>query len=277
MHDKIVPGPIDSGASRDFREAVCIHTDKIYDQCRDKDCLTDLRVYLMPGGQELVNKAINVKIRKAEIIWVYSDIEPVPFNRGYYSIDLKYFFKITLDVFTGVGKPCKVEGLASFDKKVILFGSEGNAKVFSSSYRGGGIDPQDWQKTNMPRAIIEVVEPIALSSKIVEPGDKCCCCCEETDLSAVPSDICGIFEDNLVVGESDKRVLVTIGVFSIIKLERSVQLLIPSYDFCVPCKECVTSTDENPCDLFGRIEFPVDEFFPPAAFDNDSTSCGCEE
>ncbi|MBE7026262.1 MAG: hypothetical protein E7410_01655 [Ruminococcaceae bacterium] len=275
MHDKIVPGPFDTGERHDFREAVCIHTDKIYDQCRDKDCLTDLRVYLTPYGQELVNKSINVKIRKAEIIWVYSDIEAVPFNRGYYSVDLKYFFKITLDVFTGVGKPCKVEGLASFDKKVILFGSEGNAKVFSSSYRSGGIDPQDWQKTNMPKAIIEVVEPIALASKVVEPGDKCCCCCEETDLSAVPADICGIFEDSLVFGGDDKRVLVTIGVFSIVKLERSVQLLIPSYDFCVPCKECVTATDENPCDLFERIEFPVDEFFPPAAFDGDTPSCGC--
>ena len=75
MHDKIVPGPICGSDTSDFREAVCIHTDKIYDQCRDKDCLTDLRVYLMPYGQELVNKAINVKIRKAEIIWVYSDIE----------------------------------------------------------------------------------------------------------------------------------------------------------------------------------------------------------
>lgn len=79
MHDKIVAGPIgdcNSAEARDFREAVCIHTDKIYDQCRDKDCLTDLRVYLTPSGQELVNRSINVKIRKAEIIWVYSDVEP---------------------------------------------------------------------------------------------------------------------------------------------------------------------------------------------------------
>ncbi len=276
MHDKIVAGPINSCEAPEIREAVCIHTDKIYDQCRDKDCLTNLRVYLMPAGQELVNNSINVKIRKAEIIWVYSDIEAVPFNRGFYSVDLKYFFRITLDVFTGVGKPCTIEGLSTFDKKVILFGSEGNAKVFSSSYRSGGIDPQAWQKTNMPKAIIEVVEPIALSCKVVDPDDSCCCC-NETDLSAVPTDICNVFEDNLVFGGDDKRVLVSLGVFSIVKLERSVQLLIPSYDFCVPCKECVTATDDNPCDLFDRIEFPVDEFFPPAAFESDapSTGCGC--
>lgn len=27
-----------------FREAVCVHTDKIYDSCRDKDCLENVRV-----------------------------------------------------------------------------------------------------------------------------------------------------------------------------------------------------------------------------------------
>ena len=25
----------------------------------------------------------------------------------------------------------------------------------------------------------------------------------------------------------------------------------------------VSATDDNPCDLFERIDFPVDEFFPP--------------
>jgi len=29
---------------RAYEDAVCIHTDKIYDQCRDKDCISDLRV-----------------------------------------------------------------------------------------------------------------------------------------------------------------------------------------------------------------------------------------
>ena len=112
-----------------FKEAVCIHTDKVYDSCRDKDCLENIRVYLTADGQCVVDRAINVKCTKAEIIWVFSDIEPVPFNRGFYSVDLKYFFKITLAVFTGLGRPTEVEGLATFDKKVILFGSEGNAKV----------------------------------------------------------------------------------------------------------------------------------------------------
>ena len=87
-----------------------------------------------------------------------TDIEPVPFNRGFYSVDLKYFFKITLAVFTGVGRPTEVEGLATFDKKVILFGSEGNAKVFASKYKQDAFDSQLWKKTNMPHAVVEAAD-----------------------------------------------------------------------------------------------------------------------
>ena len=86
----------------------------------------------------------------------FSDIEAVPFNRGFYSIDLKYFFRVKLAVFTGANRPSTVEGLATFDKKVILFGSEGNAKVFESRYTENAFDPQLWRKTNMPHAVVEV-------------------------------------------------------------------------------------------------------------------------
>lgn len=205
-----------------------------------------------------------------------TDIEPVPFNRGYYSVDLKYFFKITLAVFTGVGRPCEVEGLATFDKKVILFGSEGNAKIFESKYKEDAFDAQLWKKTNMPNAIIEVVDPIVLGASVVDRSDKCCCD-DGFDLASVPDSVCRVFDDVLVLDGDEKRVYVSLGIFSIIKLERRVQLLIPAYDFCVPQKECVGSSEDSPCDLFERISFPVDEFFPPerCAFD-DSPDCGCK-
>jgi len=49
----------------------------------------------------------------------------------------------------------------------------------------------------------------------------------------------------------------------------------PVYDYCMPNKEC-TPTSENPCDLFHKMSFPVNEFFPPAT-DNEGGkgSCGC--
>ena len=137
-------------------DEVCIQTKKVYDSCRDKECIENLRVYLTECGQSLVDRSTSIRCRKAEIVWVYSDVEPVAFNRGYYSVDLKFFFRITLDVFTGLGRPAQVEGIATYDKKVILFGSEGNAKTFSSKFKEEAADIQLWQKNNLPVAQIDV-------------------------------------------------------------------------------------------------------------------------
>ena len=35
----------------DLQQAMSIHTRKITDSCRDKDCIEDLRVYLTKGSQ----------------------------------------------------------------------------------------------------------------------------------------------------------------------------------------------------------------------------------
>ena len=37
MPEKVMPGPVQDTAC--IREAVCIHTKKIFDSCRDKDIL----------------------------------------------------------------------------------------------------------------------------------------------------------------------------------------------------------------------------------------------
>ena len=50
----------------------------------------------------------------------------------------------------------------------------------------------------------------------------------------------------------------------------------------------VSATDDNPCDLFERIDFPIDEFFPPErgeflekgqddpSMPHDDNGCGCK-
>lgn len=121
----------------------------------------------------------------------------------------------------------------------------------------------------------EVVDPIALGAKIVEPAEKCCCCCGETDVNAVPEIICKVFEDDLVDSNDYRKVLVTLGLFTIVRLVRDVQLLIPVIDFCVPQSECSVSTESNPCELFEKLHFPVDEFFPPekCSFNPDNGRC----
>ncbi|MCD8049871.1 MAG: hypothetical protein LUG52_09850 [Clostridia bacterium] len=261
------------------REKVCIQTDQIYDSCRSKECIECLRVYLTETGQEVVDRAIDVKCRRSETIWIFADVEQMPFNRGYYTVDLNYFFKITLDVFTGVARPVTVEGLAAFNKKVVLFGSEGNAKIFASHYKEDSFDPQLWQKTNLPKAVVEVVDPICLGAKLADRCDSCSFSNDEVDLGNIPDCVRRVFDDRFIgQNEANKAIFVSLGLFTIVKLERNVQLLIPAYDFCIPEKECVASTVDDPCNIFENISFPIDEFFPPrqSAFDTDSNSgCGC--
>ncbi len=273
MPDKVNPGPIAEEAleaNGKFKEAVCIHTKKIYDACRDKDCLEDMRVFLTRSSQQIVDRAISVKARKAELLWVFIDVEPVPFNRGFYTCDIRYFYKITADVFCGVGRPSEVTGLSTFDKRVILFGSEGNAKIFGSNTNVSGLDAQAVRSTNMPSCIVEVVDPIILNVKLVDVCD----CRRSDDICEIPGFIEKTFDEELVLSGDEKRLYCTLGQFSIVRLERDTQLIIPAYDFCLPEKECVGSTDDNPCNLFKKIRFPVDEFFPPNQLSNEFETAG---
>lgn len=111
----------------------------------------------------------------------------------------------------------------------------------------------------------EVVDPVALGAKIIEPADNSChCCCCDADVNSVPECICSVFEENLVAGDDTRKVVVTLGLFTIVRLEREVQLVIPVIDFCIPQDECrVTSSESNPCEIFENLCFPIDEFFPP--------------
>ncbi len=260
----------------DFGNGVCVNTNQIYDSCKDRDCIRDQRVYFTNAGQEIIENAINAKIKKAEVIWVYTTVEPVPFNRGYYAVDMKFFIRVTIEAFRGVACPTEVEGLVTYDKKVILYGSEGSVKIFESTSREGCENVADiWQKNNLPKAVVETVDPIALSAKLVKHDDCCDCDCHCHSF-AIPENICNCFDDELYTGDDGKMVLVSLGLFSIVRLERAAQLLIDARDFCIPGKECPTATESNPCELFDTIRFPFDEFFPPAkAIEENDCGCGC--
>ena len=55
---------------QDLRQAMSIHTRKITDACRDKDCIEDLRVYLTRESQALLDRATGAKVRCAELLYV---------------------------------------------------------------------------------------------------------------------------------------------------------------------------------------------------------------
>ena len=261
MADFIEPGPICDTAG--IREAVCIHTRKIFDSCRDKDCVEDLRLYPTVSSQAVIDRAISLKAGQAELLYAYIDVEPVGFNRGYFTVDVRYFYRVTADAFVGAARPVSICGLAVFDKRAILFGSEGSAKVFSSNSRAEALDEQNLMSTNLPVAVVNSVDPIILSMRLSDPCEPPVCSCG--DGAEVPAGIAGCFPGELNMGGEGRRVYVTLGQFSIIRLERDSQLLIPAYDYCMPSKECTAGSgaQEDPCAIFRQVQFPVEEFFPP--------------
>ena len=88
-----------------------------------------------------------------------------------------------------------------------------------------------------------------------------------------------MFGDDLILDNNVNKLYVTLGQFSIIRLERDIQLLMPAYDICMPAKECScggADGAEDPCDMFERFEFPVEEFFPPRRnLSGQNGGCGC--
>lgn len=254
-------------------QSVCIDALRVYDSCGDKDCLTDMKVYFTDRVQSVIDSAVSVRIREADVISVFSDLEPVPFHKGFYSVDMTFFFDISLDVFTAPGSvPTQVDGLSMFNKKVILYGSEGSVKVFSSDYALDEIDIQHGGARNLPKASVQVAKPIALSAKL------CDCATMVNPPCRIPDRICECFGGEFITSTS-RCVFVTLGMFSIVQIERNVQMLIPSYDFCIPEKECTNSSD-NPCEVFSRLDFPTNEFFPPnvGEFNGDcGYNCGCHK
>lgn len=273
MPEKVLPGPV--GDTACIREAVCIHTTKIFDSCRDKDCVEDLRFYPTLQSQAIIDRAISIKAGNAELLYVYVDVEPVNFNKGFYTVDVRYFYRVTAHAFVGAARPVEVSGLCVFDKRVILFGSEGSAKIFSSRTDGDAV-VLDSNKCNLPVAVVEAVDPIVLNTKLVEVSE--CRSCDG-ELAQVPQNICDCFGSELCFGVEGKRIYVTLGQFSIIRLERDTQLLMPAYDYCMPNKECsCDSGEEDPCEVFRHVNFPVDEFFPPSGRGTDGPCCpdNCE-
>ena len=99
MPENGMPGPVCDLSS--VKESVCIHTKKILDGCRDKDCVEDLRFYPTQAAQEVLSGTQIIKGGCAELLYVYTDVEPITFNRGFYSIDMRYFYRVTLQVATG--------------------------------------------------------------------------------------------------------------------------------------------------------------------------------
>ena len=246
---------------QELRQAMSIHTRKITDSCRDKDCIEDLPVYLTCGSQSLLDSSAGTRVRCAELISTYIDVEPVAFDRNHYCIDITFYYRIIADALVGTARPATLYGLASFTKRAVLCGEDSCAHIYRSDTRLCAPDGITRASANRPTAVVEVLDPMVLSSRVREACD---CPGKEAGSIQVPDPIRRMFDEELTFYSDRRRLYVTLGQFSIVRLERDAQLIVPVLDYSIPTKECCDNPGctEDPCEMFSRIPFPSAQFTP---------------
>lgn len=238
---------------------VPIKVDRVFDSCNDKDCISDLQVVLETG--ELPPQYNVVKTRCCSIDNICMNVEPIPFNRGYFSVDLTYTFGVELLCYErACDCPTILRGYATAVKSVILYGGEASTKTFFSNGAKIGDTNGCCEVVNLPIASCQCVDPITLETKIVtvcQNNDENGGCCRR------------------------RTVVLTLGVFSVIELTRPVTLSVNASPYTFPTKSCSAESD-SPCDIFSRISFPTEQFLTQGAVaqnpQRSSTApnaCGC--
>ena len=273
-HGKHEPVHCEDGATTSSRRVKdeCIVTLKVYDSCRQQDCCTPFELGPARAAQTKVIGGITIHegeiidpppeaaavtvedVRISKVVIVSK--EPSPFKAGFWDIELKYIFVYNVifrDV-DGCAFDC-IAGTSIFNKKLTLFGSTGSDLSISTDLFGsdnpnlccgGGTSTM---LSDAPFVMVEA-KAVPLSSGLKYSCAKECCDC------------CGDTRANEYSRIEANEVLVTLGVFSIVKVLRLVTLSVESKGFCIP-KECEDVSPLNPCDFFESLDFPMDIFAPP--------------
>jgi hypothetical protein len=260
----------------------CIIALKVYDQFRTQDCLTEEEIgparaaedkcigdidyregaVIEPPNNAATATVEGLKVKKVIIV----EKEPNPFKPGYWDIDLKYVFEYKLTFREADGSSVgKIKANSIFNKRVCMFGSTGSDIVISTDL----ITHPNGESATIDSAPFVQVEAkaVALSSELKyhrrrPHGDEGC-------------------------SPSPNRVICTIGLFSIVKIFRIVDILVQSKGFCIP-PECEDPEPLNACEFFENLDFPMDIFAPPNKKDekngkktnnrhgSNHTDCDCD-
>ena len=243
------------------KETVCIETNRVLDSCRDRDCYENVQVFLTNFGNEIIERTGNIRVKSSCIAWSNITVDPIAFNKGFYSVNIRLYIKIVFEACLAPGRTQEFEGVAVVEKKVILFGGESNLNVFKSNGTSGFCDmPTELCciEVNVPTAVFEVVDPIILNAKILEKKHhhNCICCCSCRDIpERVVLGVNGPLTD-----AGERFLVVSIGIFSVVRITRPAQYIIQGTEYTVPDKECLSHSEENPCDIFKCMAFPTQEF-----------------
>ena len=216
---------------------------KIYDSCRSKDCLgpPELGPARHHNGQlieppEDARSVILENTKVARIVVMKK--EPSSFRKGFWDLEIQYVLHYELRFFGPEGRHLgTVPAVSTFTKRCSLFGSVGQEVSLFTDLLGGG---DTLTGGGEPFVLIEA-KVMPLAAEIVRRH------CRKSE------------------GESQERrvrVLVTLGLFTIIKLYRFVSLMVESRGFVIP-PPCRDVMPPNPCDFFEDLDFPLDSFSPP--------------
>lgn len=252
----------------------CVISLKVYDQCRQQDCLTpqilgsarsaERQTATVGGNTVLPGAVIELPVNASRVNIVENSfkiseirivsVEPRKFTcDGYWDVALQYVFTFCVEFYdtNNVRIPIIVGGLpqaclcatVTYDKLVPLFGSETSDIIIASNL----FNPATNTLENKPYVLTEA-QAMPLEVKLVPIA---CPCVSPAIAPTV-------------------EVQLTIGLFTIIKLFRLVNLIVKSKGFCRP-KPCVNIAND-PCDYFETLNFPYDIFNPPQK--EDFSSCG---
>jgi len=215
---------------------------KIYDSCRAQDCLSIVafaaEVVHIDGTHIHIGDVIPVpkgagsvemdglKLKKISI----ASKHPSPFRHGFWDIDVRFEFEYVLTFFDCSREIIlKVHAFSSHKKHYCLFGSVGADMAMATDFIGFMSSPQGGAPFVMAEG-----KAVALKAEF-----RC------NHRSRKPVDV-----------------VVTIGLFSTMRLFRIVGLDVESRGFCIP-RECEPECPIDPCGFFSNLEFPVDTFAPP--------------
>lgn len=226
----------------------CIITPKVYDSCRQQECLTANIIgparaaqTCIIGDVEIPEGAVIVPPTSATGVSI-SDIclgnvmitekKPSQFRNGFWDVTVKYSFNYVLTFSESDGTFIgSIKAVNVYTKRVSLFGSNDTCVQLVTDLLPGA------PLSSGPHILVES-KAVALSAEI----DYC------TRSACDYSDPIGVN--------------VTLGLFTIIKLYRIVNLKVESRGFCVPA-QCDNISPINVCEYFDDLDFPMDLFAPP--------------
>jgi len=244
---------------------------KIYDICRSQDCLDfnsigparavgemeplqsdekpikEGQIIIPPRDAASVSME-DVHIKRIIIV----DKRPSSLRRGFWDVEVKYIIGYKL-IFRGINSHDEkvIDAFSMYNKKLTLFGSEGGDLAIATDLfgmDGSGV----FEAT--PFVMVEAKAMGLCSSLIYDSFG--------SDHSRGHGHGHGHDHDHHEGRRRATSVEVVIGLFSIVKLFRLVDLAVESTGFTIP-GECEEICPMDPCEFFNGLAFPMDLFAPP--------------